>query len=172
MKRGMTIVELLVAVVVLGAICLASLPLFTAVVKDIPRDGRAIDAHAELGRMLRQMRKDVDAATGLPAGLPVREAGGNPLSVFHADGVVLYEMRPGRVVRSTKARGGKAMDGEKCVWPVPRAVIQWGVRQRGGEAYAVEVRTGVEIDQEGRTFRKLANAHVFFVGAAGRGRGK
>ena len=164
MRKGMTLMEIVVGVVLLGAVSVVALALFNALVGDIPRAKRALDTHAELCRMLRRMRQDVDAATALPAGAAVGDAAKAPLSVSQADGVVSYEMRPGRVVRSKRGPGGKPISREALVWDVPHALVRWGVWQGGGGS-AVEVHTAVEVATGEHTQKKLTNAHLFFLGA-------
>jgi hypothetical protein len=71
------------------------------------------------------------------------------------------------VTRSLRAPEGGASWQEKNAWRVPNADIQWRVRQTGGRRDAVEVRTGVYLKTNPPREKRLVNARVFFLGAAG-----
>jgi hypothetical protein len=65
------------------------------------------------------------------------------------------------VLKDAKDAAGK----ETRVWSVPNAVVQWHVWRNNGKGYAVEVKTYVKQKLREKWQKKLANSHLYFVGA-------
>ncbi|HET6430045.1 MAG TPA: prepilin-type N-terminal cleavage/methylation domain-containing protein [Phycisphaerae bacterium] len=162
MRKGVTLVELLLAVSILLMVGAISVELFGTIVRDIPDRKRAIDEHTALAGMVRQMRKDASAATDASA-----EEGTGGLVLTCPAGKVRYQAAAGRVERTEEPAdaGGR---GRTMAWPVPHATVRWDVRRDGGRAVGLEVRTKVDPVGRARDQRPLANAHVLLLGAAGR----
>lgn len=165
MRKGWTLLELIVALTVFAAVSIAMGTLFQTVVADIPRAKRAIDVNAELTRMLAEMQEDVDAAGSLPAAVGGRKAGDKTLLIDRPDGAVCYQLGKNQVTRSRLAADGKGPWREEDVWPVPNAEIEWRVRQAGGRRHAVAVRTAVRVRLGRESKKRLMNARVFFLGS-------
>ena len=66
MRKGFSLVELLVAMVILSFVSVVLAGLFTTIISDIPRSYRVVQVNTSLLSMLKQMRSDIDAAKGLP----------------------------------------------------------------------------------------------------------
>ena len=69
MRRGMTLVEILIVVMVLPFAMLAFDVLFRSALSDIPRSTMLVQENTSLLSMLEQMRQDIGAAKALPESL-------------------------------------------------------------------------------------------------------
>ena len=162
MRKGIALLELLAALVLIGAVSVAVGVVFAAAVSDVPRSQRAIDAHGAIAPVLRQMRADVERAAALsvppadPAGRP------RPLVIDLPEGRISYALERDGVVRTVLSSGGAPAKGRKNAWALLGVDLQWRLWQRQGKAYAVEVRTAVRVKFDGRVRKKLANSHVLF----------
>jgi len=170
MRSGVTLMELLAVSVLVAAVGMVSLPLFQVLVVDIPRVKRAVDAHANLCDALRQVRRDVEEATGVVEADPTRAPPGHLLTVAHGVESVRYRLAAGQVIRERIGRDGRQV-GPARTWPAPGALVGCRLLERDGRAVAVVVTTSVEVSQKGRRFKKLANTGVFFIGSCRRGGG-
>ena len=168
--KGITLIELLVAVTLFASVLALTGPVFLALVHEVPRSKEVIEENRIVGRMLTALRGDVEAARSLShagngSGTDVQATEGetpSSLIIDQAGGGVTYEYRGG-VVERRVAAGDESDMPER--WDFPHARIAWKLLQENGKAYAVEVRTCIEQKKSGRTLRKLENVHVFFVAA-------
>ena len=167
MRSGVTLVELVVVGLLVAAVGVVSAPLFQAVVRDVPTIKRAIDAHVCLRDVLRQVRQDVEASHGPVETAPAKAPNGHLLSISDGAGLVRYRLADGQVIRERIGPDGRRI-GSARSWPAPHAVVSCRLLERRGKAVAVAVTTAVEVSQDGRRFRKLANTQVFFIGSCRR----
>ena len=158
-NRGWTLIELLAVTALMGAVMLAGARVFRAALHETPAAARAIGTHCHIGRMLETLRADVDAARSLPQ----PAAGDKRLRIELPDGVVCYERQGDRVIRRKTPRRRSA---DEDAWLIGGADVEWQVWRRGGRRCAVEVRHWIRPAVAGQGVKKLANAHVFFLGAA------
>jgi prepilin-type N-terminal cleavage/methylation domain-containing protein len=182
MRRGFTLVEIMVVIVILPFVMVLLDGLFRTILSEIPASYRIAQENTTLLNMLEQMQRDIDKATGLPASFGGQTASDTLLLIELPDGVVGYELQAGRVIRTrlTGARsdvvgaGPRASSGqphgvaptqEERTWALPHAKIEWQVRTRDGQRYAVQIQTYIEHKSQGRTDKKMANSHLYFVGA-------
>ncbi len=63
------------------------------------------------------------------------------------------------------SRGDDSEVKNTRVWSVPHAKVEWQVRRENGKGYAVQVKTHIEHKVRGHWERKMANSHLYFVGA-------
>ena len=88
MRKGMTLVEMLVVLIVLPFAMLAFDVLFRSAISDIPRSSRLVQENTTLLNMLEQMHKDISAAKSLPQSYGQDTAGEGLLLIELADSVV------------------------------------------------------------------------------------
>jgi len=165
MRKGFTLVEIMVVIIILPFVLVLLDGLFGAILTEIPRSWRTAQQSTTLLNLLEQIHQDVGEAKGLPAEFAGRTAGDELLLVELPEGVIGYQVKEGGVTRS-KLTGAAAGEVEqKRVWSVPNGKIEWQVWQKDDSRYAVEVKTHVELTIHGRLEKKTARAHLFFVGA-------
>ena len=161
MRKGFFLVEL---VVVIAVIVLVSVPLArlsTATFRDIPRSYRLIQSNTSVLNMLKQMRKDVDTAIELPESFEGRFTNERPLLIRSANSMICYHLKDGEIIRRVFTNS----DVNTVNWPAPHAKIQWQIRRKNNKGYAVEIKTYIERKSGDRLEKKMANSHLYFVGA-------
>jgi len=182
MRKGFTLVEALVVVIVLPFMMLVLDDLFRTLIKDIPRSYQVVQENASLLSMLEQMQKDIDKAKGLPESFDEYTTGDKLLLIELAEGMICYQLKDENVLRrkltdktdnqqSPPAAGivqNPALLGAlgQTVWSVPNAKVEWQVWRKDRDGYAVEVKTHIEHKIRGEHWeKKMANSHLYFVGA-------
>ena len=165
MRKGFTLAEMLAVVIVLTAISFALAGLFGTIITDVPRSYRIIQTNTTLLNMLEQMREDIEAAKGLPISFGESSANEGLLLIEMEDGVISYQVRDGKVLRRnlTAAADNKAEFTK--TWSAPRAKVKWQVWREDGRGYAVQVKTHIEHRVRDHWAKKMANSHLYFVGA-------
>jgi hypothetical protein len=113
--------------------------------------------------MLRQMSNDIDAAKRLPASFAEYETNDKVLLIELDDGVICYQLADGEVHRRrlTDTRQDRAKDA--TIWSGPNAAVEWLLWKEDDKGYAVEIRTYLNCVTGGRSEKKMANAHVYFL---------
>lgn len=167
MRRGFTLVELLVVTMTLPFVVIVLDLLFSNLVHDIPRLSRVVQENTTVINMLERMRGDVDSAKGLPRTLASYASGDKILLIELAEGTVCYELREGEVVRFKVAEGGAPDKSQTTIWSVPNSNVSWRVWERGGRPCAVEVSTSIRHKLRQKVQQKMSNSHVYFAGALG-----
>lgn len=138
---------------------------------------RALQVNTTVLDALRQIRRNIDGAVGLPEQFESCHADARTLLIEQAGGVVCYQIENGHIVRRlfvgtplgvtpnalTGALQTRPPPEEQRVWRVPEAVIAWRPWVRNGRAYAVEICSHVMQQVEGFAREKLANSQVFFL---------
>ena len=164
MRRGYTLVELLVAMVLFSIVSIVLSRLFTTIINDIPRSYRIVQENTSVLDMLEQMHEDIDTAKGLPESFAEYTTDEDLLLIELPDGIVCYQLKDGKIIRHRLSAVQENYEKDAEAWPVPNAKIEWQVRRndRGG---SVEIKTCIEHDFGGRSEEKMANSHLFFVGA-------
>jgi prepilin-type N-terminal cleavage/methylation domain-containing protein len=168
MRKGFTLVELLVVVVILPFVFLLFDGLFKTIAGEIPMSVRIIQENTSLLHVLRQIQQDTDKAKGLPKSFAGQIASSQILLIELAEGVICYQLKDGEVVRHklTDTPQGKAE--EPRVWPIPHASVKWKVWERNGHGYAVETNTHIEHGRKGQWKQKMARSYLYFAGALGK----
>jgi len=165
MRKGFSLIEMLTVIVVLAAILLAIVPAFTTLISDIPRSYRVAQANTSLLNMLEHLRKDIDAAKGLPQSFGGHTVNDSLLLIESADDVLAYQLKPDQVLRQSLKDPQQAGGEGTTVWSIPNARVEWHVWKKGNKGYAVEVKTHIGHNVGGRLEKKMANSHLYFVGA-------
>ncbi len=164
-REGFTLVEMIVVMAIIPIAAFALDSLFYAFLTDIPRSSHVIQENTTLLNMLSQMRTDIDKAKGLPQSFLGRTAGDELLLIEQHDDVICYQLKQEQVLRYVLTDAQDANGEDIRVWSVPNAVVQWHVWRSNGKGYAVEVSTSVKQKLRERWQKKMANSHLYFVGA-------
>jgi len=176
MRKGFTLVELLVVITVLPFVMLVLDGLFSTLIRDIPRSYRVMQENTSLLSMLEQMQQDIDKAKGLPESFDEYTTSNKLLLIELAEGMICYQLKDEKVSRySTRINPptagfdrNPALPGQESrietVWSVPHAKVEWQVWRKDGGGYAVEVQTRIEHKVGGHWEKKMANSHLYFVG--------
>jgi len=179
MRKGLSLVEVLV---VIAAVFLISVPLArlsTATLRDIPACRRMIETNTTILNAIEQIRKDVNAAKKFPESFGTYTANGETLLIELENETVLYQLKDGRILRQKFTKTGTDTEKEITTWRVPNGGIQWRLWRRNGRrgapqtrnrafgdpGYAVEIKTWIEQKSLGRLEKKMANSYLYFAGA-------
>ncbi len=163
MRKGFTIVEVLMVVITLPFVALVLDGLFNTLLTDIPRSARVLQDNTTLLNMLGQIQRDIDAAKALPDSFAGHTTNDRLLLIELAEGMICYQLEEGRVLRRrlTDTQQGRE---EARVWVMPNAKVEWRLWRRQGHGYAVEVRTHIKHRLRKKLQEKMANSHLYFVG--------
>jgi type II secretory pathway component PulJ len=163
-RRGFSLTEVLILVVVLASISIVFAPLFSTLFNHIPRSYRVAQENTQLLDMLGRMRRDIEAARRLPESFGEHIRDDKSLLIESAEGAIHYQWHDGKIIRYSTAAAPQERSNNPMVWSVPNARIEWAVWKKNGEGYAVEVRTYIDYPVARRSEKKLANSHVYFAG--------
>ncbi|HUW20391.1 MAG TPA: prepilin-type N-terminal cleavage/methylation domain-containing protein [Sedimentisphaerales bacterium] len=164
MRKGFTLVEILVVIAVLAAALVALAPVFRTLISDIPRSYRVSQANTSMADMLEQMGRDIDAAKRLPESFGGLARDDRTLLIELTDGVICYQLEEDKVVRRMATDGRQGEGEDATVWLAPKGRIAWQVWQKEGKDYAVEVQSHIDYAAGGRIEKRMANSHVYFLG--------
>ena len=164
MRRGFTLVEVLVVMAILPFAAMALNGLFYAVIKEIPQSCRLVEENSILLNMLEQMYRDVSIAGGLPESFGSYTTGDKTLLVEQADCVVCYQLAEKSVIRREISQAGQEDADKATDWSLPNSQIQWHVRRENNRGVAVEVATHINYKLRTRYQKRMANARLYFVG--------
>lgn len=163
-RKGMTLVEVMIAMMTIPAIMIAFGSLFKTFVRDIPQASQVVQQNTTVQNMLKQLRTDVDAAKVLPATFRQYEANDQLLLIELEDTVVCYRIQDGEVLREKLSDGQEETDDDATAWSVPNAEIHWRIWRKNSKGYAVEVKTYIKHKLRKKWQKKMANSHVYFLG--------
>jgi prepilin-type N-terminal cleavage/methylation domain-containing protein len=127
MRKGFTLVELLVVVVVLPFVFILFDGLFKTIVGEIPMSVRVVQENTSLLNMLGQLQRDVDKAKGLPESFADRTANDQLLLIELKEGVICYQLKEGEVFRHKLTDPPQGKAEEPRVWSLPHASVKWKV---------------------------------------------
>jgi len=164
MRKGFTLVEVLVVIMTLPFVALVLDGLFNALLTDIPRSCRVLQDNTTLLSMLKQIQQDIDAAKGLPDSFAGHTTDDRLLLIELAEGMICYQLEEGRVLRRRLTDTQQDDREEARVWVMPNAKVEWRLWRRQGHGYAVEVRTHIKHRLRKKLQEKMANSHLYFVG--------
>ena len=163
MRKGFSLVELMVVIAVLLLILWVIDGLFTTMLSDVPKSGKTIQENSVLLTMLRQMEQDIDAAENLPQSIDEYSAGEDLLLIEQAAKVIHYQIKDGTVYRYGY-RDNQQIPEDLRYWFLPDTKIQWLVHRQNGKGYAAEIRHHVEYVLRGHLIKKMENSNMYFVG--------
>jgi len=165
MRKGFTLVEVLAVVIALPFMMLILDGLFKTLIKDIPRSCQVVQANTSLISMLKEMQQDIDKAKGLPQTYNNYTSGDTTLLIDSPEGMISYQIKDDKVLKYNLTDNQPNNPEEQKVWSVPNAKVQWKVWRKDLRGYAVEVRTHITYKIKGHLKNKMANSHLYFVGA-------
>ena len=165
MRKGFTLVEMLAVIMTLPFMMLILDGLFKTLIKDIPRSYQVVQANTSLISMLKEMQQDIDKAKGLPQTYNEYTTGDNILLIDSSEGMISYQLKDDKVLKYHLTDNQPNNAKEQKVWSVPNAKVQWKVWRKDKSGYAVEVRTHIDYKLKKHLEKKMANSHLYFVGA-------
>ncbi len=169
MRKGFTLVEVLIVVIVLPFMMLVLDDLFRTLIKDIPRSYQVVQENTSLLSMLDQMQKDIDKAKGLPESFGEYTTGDKLLLIELAEGMICYQLKDEKALTVRRSSLVSRVTGDEpriTVWSIPHAKVELQVWRKDRDGYAVEVKTHIEHKIRGEHWeKKMANSHLYFVGA-------
>jgi prepilin-type N-terminal cleavage/methylation domain-containing protein len=168
MRKGFTLLELLVVLPLLGAVMILSGRIFKLAVTDVPRSDRALNTRRVAEGMLAKLREDVSAAS--KAGLSLDGDDEKQRFTLTGEGRdVFYEIAPGKVTRRVATEGGNPKPTDATTWELPHGRLGLKLRPLNNRP-AVEADFFVNIRFEGRDLPRLRTRHLWLVGTeAGEG---
>lgn len=168
MRKGFSLVELLVVVVVLPFVFLLFDGLFKTIAGEIPMSVRLIQENTSLLSMLREIQQDIDQAKDLPKSFAGQTASDHVLLIELSEGVICYQLKDGQVIRHKLTDTQQSKTEKPRVWSIPHASVKWKVWERNGQGYAVETNTHLEYGRKGQWKTKMVQSHLYFAGALGK----
>jgi prepilin-type N-terminal cleavage/methylation domain-containing protein len=165
MRKGFTLVEVLVVIIVLPFVFLIIDGLFRTLLSDLPWSYRIAQENTTMLNVLEHLQRDIGQAKGLPESFAGHTVSDDLLLIELADGVICYQLKDGQVVRSKLTETQQESAEEKRIWSMPHAEIVWRVRTKNGEGYAVDTKAHIEHRVRGQWKNKMARSHLYFVGA-------
>ncbi|HUT57460.1 MAG TPA: hypothetical protein VNA25_06375 [Phycisphaerae bacterium] len=161
MRRGFSLVEVLISIVLAMALVVFVAPVVAGLIGGLGAAGRAIQTDVTLSHMLKRLREDVEGARSLS--LPGPAGGeGTVLLIESDDGPIRYEVDKRSVVR----RAGRDL----ASWPTAGATVKCRIWAQAGEPIALEVSTCVSGSGDKLRKDRLARTHVLFLGGSARRR--
>jgi len=135
MRKGYTFTEIMAVLFFFPVAALVLDGLFRTLVHDIPRSSRVVQENTSLLNALE-----------------------------HIQELICYELKDGKILRHKLAKD-RSDTQTPTVWSVPNAEIRWRLWKKDGLGYAVEVHTHIKYKLRERFQEKMANSHLYFLGA-------
>ena len=154
MKKGLSLIELLMAMIILTPLLLLFSSLDYTALRELPRAATMTQTNLRMQNMLRTLRQDAQSADSL------RFSGG-AVEFQGKAGLTTYSRKDDNFTRTVQPREGKA---DVRTWTLPDADVQWKAWNQKGRDYALEVRTCVIDHGHGQSPKRRGNSQVFFVG--------
>ena len=164
MRKGFTLVEMLVVVIVLPIAFLILDGLFTTLLADIPRSYRIAQESTTLQHLLEHFQRDMDKARGLPETFADHAADARQILIDLPDGVICYRQKDDQIIRRLLTEAPQDRVQEERAWSLPNTKVEWEIWTKDAEGYAVEVKTHIEYKTRGRWKKTTANSHVYYGG--------
>ena len=164
MRKGYTFTEMIAVLCFFPVAALVLNGLFRTLVRDIPRSSHVVQENTSLLSALEHIQDDIQKAGRLPEAVEGYAADANGLLIEHPDEVIRYELKDGKILRHKLAKD-RSDTQAPTVWSVPNAEIQWRLWKKDGLGYAVEVHTHIKCKLRERFQEKMANSHLYFLGA-------
>jgi len=168
MRKGFSLVELLIVIVVLPFVFLLFDGLFKTLASEIPWSLRIANEHKTLLHMLAKMQEDIDHAKGLPQSYAGHIPNDRQVLIELPEGVFSYQLKDGQVLRQKLTDSGQSGAENPIVWSLPHASVRWKVWTKNGRGYAVEANTHIEHKRRAEWKKKMAHSNLFFTGVLGK----
>ena len=164
MRKGFTLVEMLIVIMTLPFVALVLDGLFNTLLTDIPRSARVLQDNTTVLNMLGQIQQDIDAAKALPDSFAGHTTDDRLLLIELAEGTICYQIEDGRVLRRRLTDTQQDGREEARVWAMPNAKVEWRLWRQQGRGYAVEIKTHIKHKLRKKLQKKMANSHLYFSG--------
>ena len=164
MRKGFSLVELLVVVIVLPFATIALSRVFATFIRDVPRMTRVVEQNTTVLDMLTQLRKDMDSAVAMPDTFDATRSDADTLLIQRPQDVLCYQRADGAVTRTVLTPDPQPDDPDVRTWTFPDAVVEWTPCRQAETSYAVEVRTLVRQRIGSKLKDKMVNSYVLFIG--------
>ena len=168
MRKGYTLTEMLIVLIIFPLALLSLNEVFKTLMRDIPRSSQVIQKNISLQNLLEQIHKDIDKAKGLPESFARYTTNDKQLLIELAEGTICYQLENDEALRGRLTDKPQGEMEETTLWSVPDAEIEWQLWKKDGSGYAVEIRTHIKHKLRRTYQKKMANSHVYFVGALGK----
>ncbi|MCH8218782.1 MAG: prepilin-type N-terminal cleavage/methylation domain-containing protein [Planctomycetes bacterium] len=163
MRKGFSMIELLIVIVTMPMVMLVVYPVFHEMAVDIPRGVALVSQHGRLLGVLESLHDDIDRATALSLeDLPQSE-----------EVPVLLIDQSGRQVRYAlleegirRAASGDTLDPNvpaEREWLLPQANIAWHLWRQDNAVVALRIDTSMTHGRHQK--RKFQNTYLFFIGS-------
>lgn len=166
MRKGITIVEMIGVLFILSILMIVTVKPMRSVTVEIPRITRDFETNSSIFDCVRNLRKDVESATGLQVYPADESVGGGLLMIESQDGMICYQFGKGTVIRYRVGGQASKDNSAEYVWKIPNGRICWEIWQESGESVALEITTAVARKIAGKVRDRLQNSYVFFIGAS------
>ena len=164
MKKGSMLVEMLIVIIIIPILMFFLARLFNNLLTETPRLWEDVHQNATMLYMLSRMERDIDKATDLPQSDGNFTSSGKLLLIEQEDTLIGYEIDNEKIIRRV-LNGTETDSSDERILLIPDAKIEWNVLRKDGKGYAVEVRNHIEYQKGKRLEKKMANAHLYFIGA-------
>jgi type II secretory pathway component PulJ len=165
MRKGFNLVEMLIVIITIPVIVIVLDKTLINTLRDIPRSSSVVQENTTLLNMLGQLRNDVEQADNLPESFDGLISNDEILLVETTDVVIFYRKENGEIIKSQFTKGQRNDNIETRVWSLPNSEVTWQVWRENSRGYAVEIISNVKLKLRKKLQEKMANSHVFFVGA-------
>jgi len=152
---GFHFIELLVVMAILPVVILVTTQMFRVFALEIPRGQRVVQEQNVLLHLLGQLRTDIQSSLAIRVNEDVEN---HPLTIQGQHQTWIYQSQSGDVIRAESVGDPNAQQ-----WRLPRTHIQWSLVEPHPGIMALQVESGIEDDQQGRSRTHLALTHLFFV---------
>jgi prepilin-type N-terminal cleavage/methylation domain-containing protein len=164
MKKGFSLIEVLVVVIILPFVTIALSRVFATFIRDIPRMTRVVEQNTTVLDMVGQLRQDMDTAIALPDAFGGKRSDSDTLLIQHPQDAICYQFQPGRVDRTVLSPDTQTADENVRTWTFPDAVVEWTPWKQAEISYALEIHTLIRQRIGTKLKDKMVNSYVLFVG--------
>lgn len=165
MRKGFSLIELIVIVIILPVVILVIAGLHNTFFLEIPKTYKVMQENTTLLNLLEKFQQDIDMAKELPESFGGNTAGDKLILIGQNDYVVCYKIEDDRVLRYELTNSNDTIGRNEEQWPLPKTNIRWNLLRRDDRNYAVEIETYIEYNVHGRFEKKLANSHLYYIDA-------
>ena len=165
MRKGFTLVEMLVVISVLLIISVPLSRLLKIAVRDIPDAWRLIQVNTTVLDILNRLQSDVSTAKSLPKSFQKYTLDDKTLLVELPNEVICYRRRDDELIRYKLNKTDTSAAEATATWLVPNAKIKWNIHRKKDEKDVLEVQHYIERRIGRRLEKKMANSHLYFMAA-------
>jgi prepilin-type N-terminal cleavage/methylation domain-containing protein len=162
-RKGFTLMEMIVMVAILAAVAVVCDSLFHSLLSDVPQAYKTFNSDVTADSIVDKIRKDMDRAVSLPSSFGSMKTDDHLLLIELPESVIGYRKDEKRLVRETLIIPPDQMQQLKDQWNIESLNLHWTIWNYGGTNHALEISTSVNQKAPHRIEKKLMKAHVFFA---------